>query len=62
MRNYENEKAWAKDKYVRFDVKLDKETYGETLSEIKKNLGTAIFLKLAIGLYKSKPELFKEDK
>lgn len=57
-RNYEQEKAWAKEKYLRFDVKLDKEAYGETINDIKANMGTAAFLKAALELYKNNPELF----
>lgn len=59
-RNYENEKAWAKEKYIRFDVKLDKEIYGDSIIEIREKLGTAAFLKKALELYKAKPELFIE--
>lgn len=44
-RNYEQEKEWAKEKYLRFDVKLDREVFGETIASIKEELGTAAFLK-----------------
>ena len=60
-RNYEQEKAWAKEKYLRFDVKLDKEIYGEIINDVKANMGTASFLKAALVLYKKKPELFKDS-
>lgn len=58
-RNYEQEKKWAKEKYLRFDVKLDREVFGETIASIKEELGTAAFLKKALELYKTNPELFK---
>jgi hypothetical protein len=58
-RNYEQEKEWAKEKYLRFDVKLDREVFGETIASIKEELGTATFLKKALELYKTNPELFK---
>lgn len=58
-RNYEQEKEWAKEKYLRFDVKLDREVFGETIASIKEELGTAAFLKKALKLYKTNPELFK---
>lgn len=62
-RNYENEKQWAKDKYMRFDVKLDKEQFGNTIASIKENIGgNAEFLKRALKLYESNPELFKDVK
>lgn len=61
-RNYEQEKAWAKEKYLRFDVKLDKDIYGEIIKDIKSNMGTASFLKAALDLYKKNPELFKNTK
>ena len=47
-RNYEQEKEWAKEKYLRFDVKLDREVFGETIASIKEELGTAAFLKKAL--------------
>lgn len=58
-RNYEQEKAWAKEKYLRFDVKLDKEEYGQVIAAVKEEMGTAAFLKKALELFKQHPELFK---
>lgn len=62
-RNYENEKQWAKEKYMRFDVKLDKEQFEKIILSIKENIGgNAEFLKRALKLYESNPELFKDVK
>ena len=62
-RNYEAEKQWAKDKYMRFDVKLDKEQYEKTIASIKAEIGgNAEFLKRALNLYQKNPELFKDVK
>ena len=36
-RNYEQEKEWAKEKYLRFDVKLDREVFGETIAVSRKS-------------------------
>lgn len=57
-RNYEQEKAWAKEKYLRFDVKLDREQFGEIIAKIKNDMGTASFLKKALELYENNPDLF----
>ena len=60
-RNYENEMKWAKEKLIRVEAKIDRETYSESLAKIKKEIGIATLLKKAIALYESKPELFKEE-
>lgn len=60
-RNYENEMKWAKEKLIRVEAKIDRETYSEPLAKIKKEIGIATLLKKAIALYESNPELFKED-
>lgn len=60
-RNYEKEKQWAKDKYMRFDVKLDREQFENTITLIKENIGgNAEFLKRALKLYEANPDLFKD--
>lgn len=60
-RNYDKEKQWAKEKYMRFDVKLDKDEFGDAIASIKENIGgNAEFLKRALKLYNTNPELFKE--
>lgn len=60
-RNYEKEKQWAKDKYMRFDVKLDREQFENTITLIKENIGgNAEFLKRALKLYEDNPDLFKD--
>lgn len=62
-RNYDKEKQWAKEKYMRFDVKLDKDEFGDTIASIKESIGgNAEFLKRALKLYNTNPELFKEVK
>lgn len=62
-RNYDKEKQWAKEKYMRFDVKLDKDVFENTIASIKENIGgNAEFLKRALKLYEKNPELFKEVK
>ena len=60
-RNYEKEKQWAKDKYMRFDVKLDREQFENTITLIKENIGgNAEFLNRALKLYEANPDLFKD--
>lgn len=59
-RNYENEMKWAKEKLIRVEAKIDRETYSESLAKIKKEIGIATLLKKAIALYESNPELFKD--
>lgn len=59
-RNYENEMQWAKEKLIRVEAKINRETYAAPLEQIKKDIGLAQFIKKAINLYQEKPELFKE--
>lgn len=59
-RNYENEMQWAKEKLIRVEAKINRETYAAPLEQIKKDIGLAQFIKKAINLYHEKPELFKE--
>lgn len=57
-RNYNNEKAWLKNKYVRFDCRLDSKVYSEVIREVKEKIGTNEFLRMGLELYKKNPNLF----
>ena len=59
--NLKNEAEWAKDKLIRFETKLDKQTYAEAIN-IKQTIGAANFLRKAIELYEKSPELFTSEK
>ena len=37
MRNYKNEAKWAKEKYERIEIKIDKETGKEFKRKLKEN-------------------------
>ena len=60
-RNLKNEAEWAKDKLIRFETKLDKQTYAEAINNIKQTIGAANFLRKAIELYEKYPELFTSE-
>lgn len=60
-RNYNNEKQWLKNKYVRFDCRLDSNEYGKVIGEVKEKIGTNEFLRRSLELYKKNPNLFCDE-
>jgi len=58
MRHYNKETEWEKNKYVRFQAKLDRQEYGNILDRIK-HIGNAKWLRRAFRLFQRKPELWE---
>lgn len=59
-RNYKKESQWRDDKYIRFEASVDRQTYGNILDRIKC-IGNAKWLRMALGLFERKPELWEKE-
>ena len=60
-RNYANEAKWAKEKYFKIQIMIDKEQYKTDYDYIRDNYGIAPFFIKAMELFKANPELFKKE-
>ena len=58
-RDFKSESDWAKAKYLRMEIKIDKERYGEVVDKIKNEYGTSNFIRRSVELFQKHPELYK---
>lgn len=58
-RNLKAEADWAKHKYIRMEIKIDKEQYADVVNKIKNEYGTSNFIRRSVELFKNNPELYK---
>ena len=59
-RNYKAEAEWKKEKYAILNISVEKE-FKPIIEDIKSKMKLATFMRQALKLYQTNPELFKKE-